>query len=100
LDRLWEFVLEFRSITHRSADAVASIAIDEPLKHRVWKLLLRHPEVLVCAGEELIHSTLSSSGVRDGTDPKVSTGIVLHYAHVRGRSTAVVLTLTIWTRLF
>ena len=58
-DRLWDFALQFLSTTQHNV--APSNPLDQPFKSRLWRLLLRHAEVIVKVGEQIISPHRASS---------------------------------------
>lgn len=60
LERLWQFVHEFH-VRNASPESTPG-EIDPKLKKRLWKYLLMHKEVILKAGNELLHPDVNAAG--------------------------------------
>ena len=63
LGRLWEFALAFKE-SHVSIES-GSREIDEAFRKRLWKYLLKHDEVILKDGDQILHSNDSQLDGRE-----------------------------------
>jgi hypothetical protein len=75
LERLWTFVKEFQ--TNKTPQGENIPEIDSKFKGRLWKYLLRHQEVIVRAGDQLLQAAGETTTRRAAAQVLYLTGTYL-----------------------